>query len=99
MNLFSRTILLSLLCMFAVFANQLPPDNPPYKNAGLPVETRVADLLTRMTLEEKIDILGGTGFATMPNDRLGIPELRMTDGPLGVRWDKATAFPSGISLG
>lgn len=99
MKLFSCTIILSLLCMFASFAKQMPPDNPPYKNAGLPVETRVADLLTRMTLEEKIDLLGGTGFATMPNERLGIPELRMTDGPLGVRWDKATAFPSGIALG
>ncbi|MBI2416603.1 MAG: glycoside hydrolase family 3 C-terminal domain-containing protein [Ignavibacteriales bacterium] len=71
MSLFPRAILFSVLCMFALFAKQLPPDNPPYKNAGLPVETRVADLLTRMTLEEKIDILGGTGFATMPNVILG----------------------------
>jgi beta-glucosidase len=73
-------------------------DNPPYKNPKLPVDERVEDLLKRMTLEEKIDMLGGTGFATKPNARLGIPELRMTDGPLGVRIDKSTAFPSGINL-
>lgn len=69
-----------------------------YKDARVPTEERVNDLLSRMTLEEKINLLGGTGFATKPNDRLGIPELRMTDGPLGVRWEKSTAFPSGICL-
>ncbi len=71
---------------------------PPYKNPSLPIDERVEDLLKRMTLEEKIDILGGTGFATKPNERLGIPELRMSDGPLGVRWNENTAFPSGIML-
>lgn len=71
---------------------------PPYKNSKLSIDERVEDLLKRMTLEEKIDMLGGTGFATKPNARLGIPELRMTDGPLGVRIYKSIAFPSGISL-
>ncbi len=70
----------------------------PYKNPKLPVEKRVKDLLSRMTLQEKLDLLGGTGFATKPNKRLGIPELRMSDGPLGVRWDSSTAFPSGICM-
>jgi len=71
---------------------------PPYKDSKLPVTERVADLLNRMTLEEKIDMLAGTGFATKPNARLGIPELKMTDGPLGVRWGKSTAFPGGTCL-
>ncbi len=70
-----------------------------YKDTKVPIEDRVSDLLSRMTLEEKIDLLGGTGFATKPIERLSIPELRMTDGPLGVRWEKSTAFPSGICLG
>ncbi|MCL5027806.1 MAG: PA14 domain-containing protein, partial [Bacteroidetes bacterium] len=72
--------------------------NVPYKNPKLPVEQRVKDLINRMTLQEKLDMLGGTGFATKPNKRLGIPELRMSDGPLGVRWDSSTAFPSGICM-
>ncbi len=79
-----------------IFSNK--DDTPPYKNPSLSIDERVEDLLKRMTLEEKIDILGGTGFATKPIERLGIPELRMTDGPLGVRWNKTTAFPSGIMV-
>jgi len=73
-------------------------NNKPYKNKALPVDQRVNDLLNRMTLEEKIDMLGGTGFATKPNKRLDIPELKMSDGPLGVRWGNSSAFPSGICL-
>lgn len=71
---------------------------PLYKNATAPVERRVDDLLSRMTLEEKLDMLSGTGFASKPLPRLGIPSLDMTDGPVGVRWDKSVAFPSAIML-
>ncbi|MGZ3652711.1 MAG: glycoside hydrolase family 3 protein [Bdellovibrionota bacterium] len=59
------------------------------------------DLLPRLTLEEKIDLLSGdeTGFNTKANTRLGIPAVHMTDGPLGVRNDHpTTAFPSGIAM-
>ena len=70
-----------------------------YLNKSLTIEERVDDLLKRMTLEEKIDMLGGTGFETKAIERLGIPPLNMTDGPLGVRWDNSTALPSGILLG
>lgn len=69
-----------------------------YKNPKLKVEDSVTDLLNRMTLQEKIELLGGTGYATKPIKRLGIPALKMSDGPLGVRWGKSTAFPSGISM-
>ncbi|MCU0452561.1 MAG: glycoside hydrolase family 3 C-terminal domain-containing protein [Bacteroidetes bacterium] len=62
------------------------------------LDQRVADLVARMTLEEKVSLLGGTGFDTRPIERLGIPTLRMTDGPLGVRTGRATAFPSSIAL-
>ncbi len=31
-----------------------PPANAPYRNASLPIEQRVADLLSRMTLDEKV---------------------------------------------
>lgn len=59
---------------------------------------RIENLLKQMTLEEKIDLIGGTGFETKPIQRLGIPSLNMCDGPVGVRWGQATAFPSGISM-
>jgi beta-glucosidase len=71
---------------------------PPYMNQNLSIKDRVNDLLQRMSLEEKLNLLGGTGFATKPIKRLGIPEIKMSDGPLGVRWGKSTAFPAGIAM-
>ena len=71
---------------------------PLYRNSGESIDVRVKDLLGRMTLQEKIAILAGTGFATPQNDRLGIPALKMTDGPLGVRWQRSTSFPAGIAM-
>ena len=73
-------------------------ENPAYKNSNLSIDERVKDLVKRMTLEEKIDMLGGTGFETKAIDRLGIPPLNMTDGPLGVRWKSSTAYPAGIMM-
>jgi beta-glucosidase len=67
-----------------------------YKNPRAPVEDRVADLLGRMTLDEKIDLLHGNDMETHANTRLGIPSLKMTDGPIGVRWGQTTSFPAGI---
>ncbi|MDP3830223.1 MAG: glycoside hydrolase family 3 protein, partial [Ignavibacteriaceae bacterium] len=72
--------------------------SPLYKNVNAPIEDRVNDLLKRLTVEEKIELLGGTGFASKAIERLGIPELKMADGPIGVRWGEATALPSGIAL-
>lgn len=73
-----------------------------YKDPKASVEDRVEDLLKRMTLDEKLELLAGvgtTGMDTKANDRLGIPAFKMSDGPLGVRWDKTTAFPCGAAIG
>src|ERR671939_135643 len=53
-----------------------------------------------MTLEEKIDMLGGVdGFFIRSVPRLGLPRLKMADGPLGVRnFGPATAMAGGIAL-
>ena len=56
-----RLILLGFaLCIVAGTAMAKPKDVLPYRNAALPVEQRVADLLSRMTLEEKVGQLRGT---------------------------------------
>jgi beta-glucosidase len=69
-----------------------------YKNPKAGIEDRINDLLPRLTLEEKVDMLSGTGFATKPLERLGIPALLMADGPVGVRWDSSVALPASIML-
>jgi beta-glucosidase len=64
------------------------------------VERRVDSILIKMTLAEKITVIGGTNdFYTRPIPRLGIPSLRMSDGPLGVHdYGPTTAYPAGIAL-
>ncbi len=64
------------------------------------VDKRVASLLSQMTLEEKIELIGGINtFYTQPIARLGIPSLKMSDGPMGVHdYGLTTAYPAGTSL-
>lgn len=64
------------------------------------------DLAARMTLEEKASFLSGSGlWHTQPVARLGIPAIRLSDGPHGLRVTEgfepgapATAFPTGSAL-
>jgi beta-glucosidase len=70
----------------------------------------VAQLLSELTLEEKAGLCSGQDFwTTKAVDRLGIPSWMMTDGPHGLRKQKAngsgfmdavpaTCFPSGAGL-
>src|SRR5438067_4803217 len=66
----------------------------------------VEDLLRQMTLQEKVALLAGTKtWYTVPVERLGIPSLKMSDGPNGARGAggltggvKTACFPAGISL-
>ncbi|MCM1535676.1 MAG: glycoside hydrolase family 3 C-terminal domain-containing protein [Clostridium sp.] len=49
-------------------------------------EREIQEILRQMTLEEKVSMLHGRGFfRTAAVERLGIPELVMSDGPMGVR--------------
>jgi beta-glucosidase len=119
--------LLSLVCLATLPAQTAPTvarnaTQPPatsatlaYKNTALPVDQRVADLLKRMTLEEKATMLSGSGWMeSAPIVRLGIPAIKMADGPMGVRsWAgssaitnsstnpvrvETTSFPSGVAM-
>jgi len=70
------------------------------------VSAPIEDLLSQMTLQEKVALLAGTNmWYTVPVERLGIPSLKMTDGPNGARGAgsltggvKTTCFPAEISL-
>ncbi len=72
--------------------------SPKFVAPSPAVEQRVTDLIARMTLEEKLMLLGGQPKrgATFPIERLAIPELKMADGPMGVHWwcSHATAYPA-----
>ena len=68
---------------------------------------RIEQLADQMTLEEKVSILSGEDFWSVPAiPRLGIGKLRVTDGPNGARGGgsliggvKSASFPVGIALG
>src|SRR5215813_6962684 len=71
-------------------------------SAGLQdsIERRVDSILSQMTIEEKIDLLGGVDdFYVRGIPRLGVPRFKMADGPLGVRnYGPATTMAGGIAL-
>lgn len=76
---------------------------PPVRSGPSPdsaIDARVESILSKMTLEEKIDFIGGTdGFFVRAIPGLGVPPLRMADGPMGVRnFGPATAMAAGINL-
>ena len=69
------------------------------------VETRVNQILSQMTLAEKLSYIGGTGFfdikpIPVPNLNVAVnPQIFQTDGPLGVRRNEPSVrFPSGLLL-
>ena len=84
-------------------------ETPVYLDPNAPVEERVQDALSRMTLHEKVQILHAQSkFSSAGVPRLGIRQLNYSDGPHGVReeiewnswsparWtnDSCVAFPS-----
>ncbi len=68
--------------------------------AGPEAEKRIEAIVSQMSLEEKVDYIGGTDwFFIRAVPRLGVPSLRMADGPFGVRLTSpSTAMAAGIAL-
>lgn len=62
-------------------------------------ELRAKELVSQMTLKEKIDFISGeTSFSLRAIPRLGIPRILLADGPQGIRnhAPHSTLYPSGI---
>jgi beta-glucosidase len=83
------------ICAFNAKAQQTPGD----------VESRVDQILSQMTLDNKISYIGGTGFfdikpIPVPNLNVTVnPQIFQTDGPLGVRRNHpGIRFPAGLLL-
>ena len=85
-----------VLTAFASATHAQAPHTPT------PAEIQKVDaLIKQMTLEEKIDYIGGTGFGLRAVPKLGIPELNMSDGPYGTRSNSgfpSTTYGAGINL-
>ena len=83
-------LLCGLLAVATISAQQITDD----------AKRRAAELVSKMTLEEKLEYIGGYNrFYIRPIERLGIPEIRMADGPQGVRNNtKSTMFASGVAV-
>lgn len=84
-------VAMGLLCSCAT--NNSRTALPVYLDETKPVEERVEDALSRMTLEEKARILHAQSkFSSAGVPRLGIPDIWCTDGPHGIRpevlWDE-----------
>ncbi len=96
--LFASAVICTINLGSSLDAKQLP-----FQNASLSVDTRVEDLLGRLTLEEKASLMsGGSYFNTKEIERLGIPKIWFSDGPAGVRdlrGRSSVAYPVGVGLG
>lgn len=97
------------VCLSAAWAQINTPTTPVYLDATKPVEQRIEDALSRMTLREKIGVIHAQSkFSSAGVKRLGFPDFWTDDGPMGVRpdvlwdeWDQAgqtndscVAFPA-----
>jgi beta-glucosidase len=93
-------IIQQLLLASLIGGQALAQDRVPLSRPSTEVEQRVQSILSQMTLEEKIDLLGGVdSFFIRDIPRLNWPRLKMADGPIGVRnFGPATAFAAGVTL-
>ena len=105
-----RKLKTALFCLLvAGLQTQAQSAKPLYLDTMQPIEKRVEDALSKMTLEEKVALCHAQSkFSSHGVPRLGIPEIWMSDGPHGVReeilWDSwnaaawtndsCTAFPA-----
>ena len=92
-----KTIVLAVAAICAI--GSVKADVPVYLDDSQPIEARVSDALSRMTVAEKIAIIHAQSKFSSPGvQRLGIPGVWCTDGPHGIRpdvlwdeWDQAGA--------
>jgi beta-glucosidase len=92
---FRITLLLPILlsCGLIAAAQAPAPDSPQ-------IEAKAHALLAKLTLEQKIELLGGVdGMFTRPAPAIDLPRLKMSDASVGVRtWGPTTAYAGGAAL-
>jgi beta-glucosidase len=91
------TLKICLLFLLALPLSTIAQDKPVYKDPTQPLDARVKDLVSRLTLEEKVSLLG---YQSKAVPRLGIPAYNWWNEALhGVaRAGEATIFPQAIGM-
>jgi beta-glucosidase len=89
--------LMLFLSMTFYYSTAKAQQDYPYKKTNLPIDTRVKDLLSRLTLEEKVSLMG---YRSKAVPRLKIPAYNWwNEGLHGVaRAGQATVFPQAIGM-
>ncbi|MFP4580364.1 MAG: beta-glucosidase H [Candidatus Sumerlaeia bacterium] len=70
-----------------------------FKKPSPKIEKRIEGIVSKLTIEEKIDLLGGENSGTKSIPKKGVPQIKFADGPVGVHWwcDTSTAYPATIA--
>jgi Beta-glucosidase-related glycosidases len=89
--------LLNLVAFLFFIVSVHAQQTPLFRDSNAPMEERIKDLVSRLTLEEKISLMG---YNSPPIERLGIPAYNWWNEALhGVaRAGEATVFPQAIAL-
>ncbi|HZY63570.1 MAG TPA: glycoside hydrolase family 3 C-terminal domain-containing protein [Edaphobacter sp.] len=93
-SLFSAIFLSAILIASSAFAQAPQPETPAMRS-------RVDAIIGKMTLQQKLEYIGGTGFAIRAMPSLGLPAFEMSDGPFGTRSNvgfPSTTYAAGIGL-
>ena len=88
-----KKTLTTLVVLATTFCSAQAQQQPVYLDETKPIEQRVNDALSRMTLNEKIRVIHAQSkFSAAGVPRLGMPDFWTDDGPHGVRpdvlWDE-----------
>jgi beta-glucosidase len=88
---------------YAASAQTTVSTDCPWVGSTVPIAQRTAQVMSKMTLDEKIAMVHGATYTPYTgyipgNKRLCIPPLKMQDGPAGVRLAGTTQLPSGTAV-
>lgn len=88
-----------LSAMIAVAQQGAPADQGP-RPITPAMEQKADAMVKKLTLQQKLEFIGGQdSMFIRAEPSIGFPQLKMSDGPMGVRtWGPTTAYAAGIGL-
>ncbi|MFP5205921.1 MAG: beta-glucosidase [Acidobacteriota bacterium] len=97
-SLLFRPIVLAPALLICAAAAPMPAQAPVPDSPA--IEAKAHDMLSRLTLDQKIELLGGQdSMFTRAMPAIGLPRLKMSDASVGVRtWGPTTAYAGGVAL-